>query len=71
MAFSTGHRSFILWGPSVSSDIANLGLVAQTIRRFGCQGALHFALRLLAGVSVTDPAKDYSGNVGATLGPLV
>jgi len=71
MAFSTGHQNFVLWGPSVSNDISNAGLVAQHIGRFDCEGALHFALRLLGGEPVTDPAKDYSGNVGATLGPLV
>jgi UDP-arabinose 4-epimerase len=68
--FSTGHRDFVRWGPSVSGDIGDAALVAQTIRRFGCDSVMHFAARSLVGESVVDPAKYYAGNVVATLGLL-
>ncbi len=68
--FSTGHREFVRWGPSVSGDIGDAGLVAQTIRRFGCDSVMHFAARSLVGESVVDPAKYYAGNVVGTLGLL-
>jgi UDP-glucose 4-epimerase/UDP-arabinose 4-epimerase len=68
--FSTGHRDFVRWGPSVSGDIGDAGLVARTIRDFGCAGVLHFAARSLVGESVSDPARYYANNVGGTLGLL-
>ena len=68
--FSTGHRSFVRWGPSITGDICDTALVARTIRQFGCDGVLHFAARSLVGESVTDPAVYYANNVGGTLGLL-
>jgi UDP-glucose 4-epimerase/UDP-arabinose 4-epimerase len=66
--FSTGHRDFVRWGPLVSGDGSDAGLVARTIRRFGCDSVMHFAARPLVGESVIDPAKYYAGNVVGTLG---
>ena len=68
--FSTGHAAFTRWGPAVTADIRDTGLVEATLRRFHCTAVLHFAAHALVGESVTDPAKYYGNNVVGTLSLL-
>ncbi|HNW84482.1 MAG TPA: UDP-glucose 4-epimerase GalE [Candidatus Cryosericum sp.] len=53
--------------PLVIGDIADVGLVAQTIRQFGVTSVIHFAAFSLVGESMSDPRAYYSNNVAGTL----
>ncbi|WP_257169845.1 UDP-glucose 4-epimerase GalE [Bradyrhizobium sp. SRS-191] len=67
---STGHRSFVQWGPFVSGDIADSGKVADTIRRYDVQAVMHFAASSAIGQSIVDPQTYYRNNVTGALGLL-
>ena len=67
---STGHRDFVRWGPMVECDVRDTAMVADTIRRYGCAAALHFAACAYVGKSVVDPAKYYDNNVAGALSLL-
>jgi UDP-glucose 4-epimerase/UDP-arabinose 4-epimerase len=64
---STGHRSFVQWGPLVEADIRESGAVSDAIRRYGCVAVLHFAACAYVGESVVNPKKYYDNNVVGTL----
>ena len=67
---STGHESFVRWGPLVKGDVRNAAAVAGAIRAHHAQAVLHFAACAYVGESVTDPQKYYENNVGGTLSLL-
>ena len=67
---TSGHRSFVQWGPLVVGDIADSIQVASVIRRYDVQAVMHFAASSAVGESVADPQKYYLNNVTGTLGLL-
>ncbi|MGY3448178.1 UDP-glucose 4-epimerase GalE [Bradyrhizobium sp. USDA 4353] len=67
---STGHRSFVQWGPLVEGDIADSRLVADTIRRYDVRAVMHFAASSIIGDSIADPQTYYRNNVTGALGLL-
>ncbi|CCE12224.1 UDP-glucose 4-epimerase (UDP-galactose 4-epimerase) (Galactowaldenase) [Bradyrhizobium sp. STM 3843] len=67
---TTGHRSFVQWGPLVVGDIADSIKVATVIRQYDVQAVMHLAASSAVGESVADPQKYYLNNVVGTLGLL-
>lgn len=67
---STGHKSFVRWGPFVQGDIRDHTAVLDTIRAWNAQAVLHFAASACVGESVTDPKKYYENNVTGSLSLL-
>jgi UDP-arabinose 4-epimerase len=67
---TTGHRSFVQWGPLVVGDIADSIQIASVISQYHVQAVMHFAASSAVGESVADPQKYYLNNVAGTLGLL-
>jgi UDP-glucose-4-epimerase GalE len=67
---STGHRSFVRWGPLIEADIKSADAVRDVIRAHSVQAVLHFAGSAYVGESVADPQKYYENNVVASLSLL-
>jgi UDP-arabinose 4-epimerase len=67
---STGHRSFVRWGPLIDADIRNAETLRDVIRAHHVRAVLHFAGSAYVGESVADPQKYYENNVVATLSLL-
>jgi UDP-arabinose 4-epimerase len=67
---STGHRSFVRWGPLIEADIKDTKTVRDVIRARNVQAVLHFAGSAYVGESVANPQKYYENNVVASLSLL-
>ena len=67
---STGHRSFVRWGPLIPCDIRNADAVRDTLRAYQIEAVLHFAASAYVGESVADPQKYYENNVAGSLALL-
>jgi UDP-glucose-4-epimerase GalE len=67
---STGHESFVRWGPFVEGDIRDHAAVLKAILDYKAEAVLHFAASALVGESVTDPQKYYENNVAGSLSLL-
>jgi UDP-arabinose 4-epimerase len=67
---STGHASFVRWGPLVIGDVRDSAKVAATIREHRIQAVMHFAALSAVGESVVDPETYFLNNVTGTLGLL-
>jgi UDP-glucose-4-epimerase GalE len=67
---STGHGSFVRWGPLIPSDIRNTDAVRDTLRAYQIEAVLHFAASAYVGESVADPQKYYENNVAGSLALL-
>ena len=67
---STGHKSFVRWGPFVPGDIRDTDAVRHTIGAYQIEAVLHFAASAYVGESVADPQKYYENNVGGSLSLL-
>lgn len=67
---STGHRSFVQWGPFRHGDIRDTVRFRACLREFRPEGIIHFAASAYVGESVVDPGKYFSNNVGGTLSIL-
>jgi UDP-glucose-4-epimerase GalE len=68
--FSTGHRSFVKWGPIIEGEIHDQPRLVDSIREHNAIAVLHFAASSLVGESVRDPEKYYRNNVEGTLSLL-
>jgi UDP-glucose-4-epimerase GalE len=68
--FSTGHRRFVKWGPTVTGDVRDLRQLQAVFRSYDFSAVMHFAASSSVGESVTDPQKYYANNVGGTLALL-
>jgi UDP-glucose-4-epimerase GalE len=68
--FSTGHRAFVKWGPSVEGDTRDHSRVALALREYKPVAVMHFAAVSLVGESMSNPRKYYENNVGGALGLL-
>lgn len=67
---STGHKSFVRWGPLIPGDIRDAEALCHTIRAYQVEAVLHFAASAYVGESVADPQKYYENNVGGSLSLL-
>lgn len=67
---STGHRSFVRWGPLVHADIRDAGAVGAAIRQYDIEALVHCAANAYVGESVEYPRKYYENNVGGSLATL-
>lgn len=67
---STGHRSFVRWGPLVEGEIRDGSAILQAIFSYRPEAVLHFAACSLVGESVTNPQKYYENNVVGSLSLL-
>ena len=64
---STGHKTFVRWGPFVHGDIRDADAVLDAIRHYKAEAVLHFAASAYVGEFVTDPQKYYDNNVAGSL----
>jgi len=67
---SAGHRELVLCEEFVEGDLADLGLLRKTFRRYPIEAVIHFAAYTAVGESVADPQKYYANNVAAGLNLL-
>jgi UDP-glucose-4-epimerase GalE len=67
---STGHESFVRWGPLVRADILDTREVEQACREWDVEAVIHFAASAYVGESVIDPARYYRNNVAGTISLL-
>lgn len=67
---STGHESFVRWGPLVRGDIHDTARVSATLQDHKAVAVMHFAADAYVRDSIIDPAKYYTNNVTGTLSLL-
>ena len=67
---STGHRSFVRWGPFVEGDIRDYAALLDAINYCKPKAVLHFAALSSVGDSVSDPAIYFDNNVVGSLSLL-
>ena len=67
---STGHKSFVRWGPLVPGDIRDTDALCHTLSAYEVDAVLHFAASAYVGESVADPQKYYENNVAGSLSLL-
>jgi UDP-glucose 4-epimerase/UDP-arabinose 4-epimerase len=67
---STGHESFVRWGPLIRADIRDSDALADTIGSYDVAAVLHFAASASVRESVVNPQKYYENNVDGTLSLL-
>ena len=60
---STGHRTFVRWGPFVEGDLLDRERLMHVFVEHRPVAVLHFAACAYVGESVEDPAKYYRNNV--------
>jgi UDP-glucose 4-epimerase len=61
-----GHPAAIGDTPLVVGDVADPGLVADTVKRYDVDAVVHFAAYKAAGESMTEPGKYFANNVAGT-----
>ena len=64
---STGHDSFVRWGPLIKADIRDHATLREAIHSHDISAVLHFAACAYVGESVINPQKYYDNNVSGTL----
>jgi UDP-glucose-4-epimerase GalE len=67
---STGHESFVRWGPLIKADIRDHATLREAMLSYDISAVLHFAACAYVGESVIDPQKYYDNNVTGTLALL-
>ena len=67
---TTGHESFVRWGPLIRGDIRDTTAVLATLRAYEAVAVMHFAAKAYVRESILDPAKYYQNNVAGTLSLL-
>jgi UDP-glucose 4-epimerase/UDP-arabinose 4-epimerase len=67
---STGHASFVRWGPLVRGDIRDTAAVADALRSHRAVAVMHFAADAYVRQSIVDPAGYYDNNVVGVLSLL-
>lgn len=63
---STGHRSFVRFGPLVEGDLDDRAALDRAFAEHRPDAIIHFAASAYVGESVQDPLKYYRNNVGGT-----
>ncbi len=69
-SFKTGHRSFVLWGPSIEGDVLDTSLLTATLKQFNPCAVFHLAADSHVRASILDPLVYYKNNLGGTLSLL-
>jgi UDP-glucose-4-epimerase GalE len=64
---STGHESFVRWGPLIKGDVRDSSIVLHAFARHNVSAVLHFAASSDVGESVVNPQKYYENNVAGSL----
>ncbi len=59
---STGHRWAVRWGPFVEGDVADRGLLVETLRRHSIAVVIHFAGSAYVGESMDSPEAYFENN---------
>ena len=67
---STGHESFVRWGPLIKADIRDHATLREAMLAYDISAVLHFAACAYVGESVINPHKYYDNNVTGTLALL-
>jgi UDP-glucose-4-epimerase GalE len=67
---STGHESFVRWGPLVKADIRDHATLRAVMLSHNVSAVLHFAACAYVGESAINPQKYYDNNVSGTLSLL-
>ncbi len=65
-----GHREAVRWGPLVEGDLADQGLLRETLRRYEIAAVMHFAAFAYVGESMTKPEIYFRNNTINSLGLL-
>lgn len=65
-----GHREAVKWGPFIESDLANIELVQQVLKKYKIEAVIHFAANSLVGESMQNPRQYFHNNVVNTLNLL-
>ena len=60
---STGHESFVRWGPLIKADIRDHATLREVLLSCDISAVLHFAACAYVGESVINPQKYYDNNV--------
>jgi UDP-arabinose 4-epimerase len=64
---STGHESFVRWGPLIKADIRDHATLRDVMSAYNVSAVFHFAACAYVGESVINPQKYYDNNVSGTL----
>ncbi len=67
---STGHESFVKWGPFEQGELADKSRLLQVFNKYKPDGVIHFAAFAYVGESVRDPGGYFRNNVLGTLNLL-
>lgn len=67
---STGNSWAVLHGELIIGDLADTGLLRETVRAFRPEAVIHFAASIIVSESVAEPLKYYVNNTGNTLNLL-
>lgn len=67
---STGHSSFVKWGPLVEADVRDTQAIVSALTDYKIAAVFHFAANANVGESVTNPQQYYNNNVVGTLSLL-
>jgi UDP-glucose-4-epimerase GalE len=60
---STGHESFVKWGPLIKADLLNKASIVAALNTFKPRAIIHFAASSIVSESVKNPSKYYENNV--------
>ncbi|MPY72564.1 MAG: NAD-dependent epimerase/dehydratase family protein, partial [Alphaproteobacteria bacterium] len=64
---AAGHDWAAKWGPLEQGDLLDAGRIAEVVRRYGPEGAMHFASLIDVGESVRLPGLYWRNNVVGTI----
>ncbi len=67
---STGHRSFVRWGPLIEGDIRSCDVLAHAVEWAAPVAVIHLAAKSLVSESLAEPEETFAVNVGGTLNLL-
>ena len=67
---STGHPSFVRWGPLIEADIRDSHAIFSALRSHQVEAVLHFAASAYVGESVANPPQYYENNIAGSLALL-
>lgn len=67
---STGHKSFVKWGPFIEADLLDKAALIKTLNEYQPKAIIHFAAASTVSESVTNPSKYYLNNVIGTFNLL-
>lgn len=60
---STGHASFVRWGPLIVGDLRNQNEIEEVFARYEIKSVIHVAAKAYVGESMGNPIKYYRENI--------